>query len=310
MSPKVSIIIPCYNQARFLPDALASVLAQTLEDWECIVVDDGSTDNTREISLDFCTTDSRITYIEQNNLGLSAARNSGLKAATGKYIQFLDSDDLITPNKLEEQLHVLENSQNKRLSICSFYYCAENDTTQRVQEDKVVSTKIDILDPLNDLINRWENGLSIPVHCFLFDATIFTQYKIRFNTKLANHEDWDCWMRIFSKDITIHYIDKKLAIYRVHPASLTKSTLTQHNGYLKAIKIQKIIHRKSPNTSKLLSNKMDEVIQNIRKERDYIKFKKKKNSLYLKIYKRYTPWPAQKMLARANKYLLYIWSRK
>ena len=83
MKPKVSIIIPCYNQAMFLPEAIASLQAQTLEDWECIIVDDGSTDNTAETAANWALKDPRIQWIQQNNMGSAAARDAGLRIAKG-----------------------------------------------------------------------------------------------------------------------------------------------------------------------------------------------------------------------------------
>ena len=95
MKPAVSVIIPCYNHAHYLCRAVQSVLAQTYADWEAIIVDDGSTDNTREVATRF--SDPRVRYIYQENRGLSAARNTGISAAQGSYLAFLDADDELEP---------------------------------------------------------------------------------------------------------------------------------------------------------------------------------------------------------------------
>ncbi|MEM4724269.1 MAG: glycosyltransferase family A protein, partial [Candidatus Hadarchaeum sp.] len=95
----VSVIIPCYNHGHYLPCAVNSVMAQTFADWEAIIVDDGSTDNTREVAAQF--TDSRVRYIYQDNRGLAAARNTGIRAAQGEYLAFLDADDEWEPTFLE-----------------------------------------------------------------------------------------------------------------------------------------------------------------------------------------------------------------
>ncbi len=94
-----SIIIPTYNRAHILPRTIASVLAQTYSNWECIIVDDGSTDNTKELIASY--TDPRVTYIYQTNAERSAARNNGISHAVGEYICFLDSDDEYLPEHLE-----------------------------------------------------------------------------------------------------------------------------------------------------------------------------------------------------------------
>ncbi|MCG2794065.1 MAG: glycosyltransferase [Weeksellaceae bacterium] len=111
----ISIIVPCYNQAQYLDECLQSVLNQTFRDWECIVVNDGSPDSTEEIVKKWMQRDERINYIIQKNQGVSAARNSGIKAAKGKYIQFLDADDLLEKNKIAYQVKILE--QNPEIAI-------------------------------------------------------------------------------------------------------------------------------------------------------------------------------------------------
>lgn len=112
MSIKVSVIIPTYNRAEFISDAIESVLNQTFEDYEIIIVDDGSTDNTKQIVQSYT---SKVKYYYQEQSGVSSARNYGIKAATGEYIAFLDSDDQFLPQKLEKQVEVLEN--NPRIGI-------------------------------------------------------------------------------------------------------------------------------------------------------------------------------------------------
>ena len=98
--PKISIIVPCYNQSQFLDACLHSVFTQSHSNWECIIVNDGSTDRTEEISLAWCKKDDRFFYNRKENGGLSSARNIGLEASKGNYIQFLDADDLLDVKKL------------------------------------------------------------------------------------------------------------------------------------------------------------------------------------------------------------------
>ena len=112
--PTVSVIIPTYNRAHLISRAIKSVLNQTYQDFEVIVVDDGSTDNTEEVIKEFQKKDERIKYVRhEKNKGGSAARNTGIKAAKGKYIAFLDSDDEWLPEKLEKQMKVFENAPAK-----------------------------------------------------------------------------------------------------------------------------------------------------------------------------------------------------
>jgi glycosyltransferase involved in cell wall biosynthesis len=108
LSPLVSIIIPTYNRAYILGETLESVLSQTYGNYEAIVIDDGSSDNTRELVDSFIQRDTRIKYVKQNNAGVSAARNHGMRIAQGEYLAFLDSDDLWKPWKLSIQVAVME----------------------------------------------------------------------------------------------------------------------------------------------------------------------------------------------------------
>lgn len=106
----VSIIVPTYNYGEFIGETLSSLLEQTYPDWNCIVVDDGSTDDTRRVVESFVSRDSRFRYIHQNNAGVAAARNNALRYADGDYVQFLDADDLIGRRKLEVQVSFLNSN--------------------------------------------------------------------------------------------------------------------------------------------------------------------------------------------------------
>lgn len=103
----VSIIMPAYNSAKYIGPAIQSVIDQTFTDWELFIVDDGSTDNTEEIVTSFLS-DRRVQYVKQKNAGSSAARNHGLSLSQGKFIAFLDADDIWKPTKLEKQIEIFE----------------------------------------------------------------------------------------------------------------------------------------------------------------------------------------------------------
>src|SRR4051812_308036 len=109
MNPEVSIIMPCYKQAAYLPDALDSVLAQTFANWECIVISDGSPDNVAEIAGEYTQKKDRIRFYATENGGVSVARNFGIARAKGKYILPLDADDKISPNYVEVCLKTIKS---------------------------------------------------------------------------------------------------------------------------------------------------------------------------------------------------------
>lgn len=123
----VTIIVPCYNQAQYLPDALQSVLNQTYTNWECIIVNDGSPDNSEEVAQQWCKKDARFSYYFQKNVGVSAARNFGIKIAKGDYIQFLDGDDILEKDKIYNQVHFLEKEKKVDIVYSSNRYFFSED---------------------------------------------------------------------------------------------------------------------------------------------------------------------------------------
>lgn len=117
-SPKVSIIVPCYNQAQFLPEALQSVLGQTYENWECIIVNDGSPDNTKEVAQEWVKKDSRFIYLYKKNGGLSSARNAGIAIAEGEFILPLDGDDRIGKDYTLLAMKAFQEDSDLKLVYC------------------------------------------------------------------------------------------------------------------------------------------------------------------------------------------------
>lgn len=132
--PKVSIIVPCYNQAQFLDEALQSVLDQTYTNWECIIVNDGSPDHTEEVAQKWAAKEARFVYLKKENGGVSSARNAGIEKAKGDFIQFLDSDDCIDNRKLELSLQELNStiSTDTKVAITNFRRFAQCDSAQRL----------------------------------------------------------------------------------------------------------------------------------------------------------------------------------
>ena len=104
MQPEVTIIVPTYNYGHLIGETLNCLINQVFKDWEAIIIDDGSTDETEKVVLKYTAIDSRIKYSKQENKGVSVARNLGVKLAKGNFIQFLDADDLISPQKINLQL--------------------------------------------------------------------------------------------------------------------------------------------------------------------------------------------------------------
>src|ERR1043166_2529650 len=115
IQPEVSVIVPCYNQGEYLPEALESVLAQTFRNWECVIVSDGSPDNTAQVASLYAEKDSRIHFYDTEHGGVSAARNFAISKAKGEYILPLDADDKISCGYIEECLKMIKFSGDIKL---------------------------------------------------------------------------------------------------------------------------------------------------------------------------------------------------
>lgn len=155
--PLVSIIIPTFNRARLLPETLDSVLAQTYQNWECIVVDDGSTDHTPMVMNDYCARDKRIQYHKRPNrrmAGGNGARNYGFEISKGEYIQWLDSDDLISDTKIEFQvISMLKN--NADIATCAWERFIDISNIKEKIDKKIIykdyDTAIKLFDDLGNI---------------------------------------------------------------------------------------------------------------------------------------------------------------
>ena len=180
MRVKVSVIIPAYNQATFIPKAVASLQAQTLDSWECIVVDDGSTDNTAEIVTNIALSEPRVRLLQKQNGGSASARDMGLQQVQGEFIQFLDADDTIASNKLEQQVQLMER---EHLDISYTAFCSENGQGQRTPSRAVRLNTYKIL-------VRWGLGASVPIHSFLYRTDFIKQHNLNFQSDCRHREDW------------------------------------------------------------------------------------------------------------------------
>lgn len=177
---KVTIIVPCYNQARFVPKAIASLQAQTLAAWECVVVDDGSTDNTAEVVNNIALKEPRVRLVQKTNGGSASARDMGLEQAQGTFIQFLDADDTIAPDKLERQVELMERNG---LDISYTAFCSENEKGQRTAARAVRLS-------LRRILVSWGLGASTPIHSFLYRTEFIRKHDLHFRSACRVREDW------------------------------------------------------------------------------------------------------------------------
>ena len=225
-SPVVSVVIPSYNYGHFIHEAIGSIETQTLTTWECIVVDDGSTDSTRDIVLSLAQADSRVKYIHQENRGLSAARNTGLHACSGKYIQLLDADDLIQRRKLEHQASYLDGHPNVDLIYSSMRYFRDDNPTELrhtmsgVNKPWMPEVSGSGADVLPILLRK--NFMA--AHCPLLRRSVIDKVGV-FDEALSSCEDWDYWIRCALQGQFFQFQDfeESLALVRFHRTSMSKN---------------------------------------------------------------------------------------
>lgn len=211
-APIVSIIVAVYNDEKRVAEAIESALAQTLEDVEVIVVDDGSTDNTPEVLERYRD---RITIIRQQNRGVSAARNAGIAASHSKYVCFLDSDDMLTPNKAEAQASFLD--RHPKIGLCSGIW-------QRADEPARSSSKIrrPRFPKSQVLMRRLAFGSIFPVNAPLVRREWLEKVK-GLDERIKSAEDWDLWCRLSAAGCRFSAIDSVVAIVRLRPDSKSRN---------------------------------------------------------------------------------------
>jgi len=240
-NPIVSIIVPCYNQAKYLDEALQSVMDQNYQDWECVIVNDGSSDHTEAIAQKWIANDTRFKYVYKENGGLSSARNAGLKVIKGDYIQFLDADDILDVNKLELSLAECEkviNSKSKVvISNFRMFTTDKNSSTNPFCELKQEYFTF------KELLFGWDYEFSIPIHCGFFQKSLLDGFK--FPEELKAKEDWIMWLSIFKREPYVFFIDSTLTFYRIHEYNMTKDLKLMEANSLRVIKcIREVVSEK------------------------------------------------------------------
>lgn len=189
----VSVIIPCYNYGRFLPEALESILAQTYKNWECIIVDDGSTDNTKEVALQYVQKDSRFKYVYQANGGVSSARNRALQEVTGSYIQLLDADDLLESEKFRLQAAFLEENPDVDLVYSNMIFFRNADKAV-LSEAKLLLNKKPVSGSGEALLTSLLDDNTFLPSCTLSRKSLYDDVGL-FKKGIEGIEDWDYFYR-------------------------------------------------------------------------------------------------------------------
>ncbi len=204
MLVKISIIVPCFNHAQYLDECLESVLGQTFQDWECIIVNDGSSDNTEEGAKVWLEKDNRFKYVKKENGGLSSARNAGIILAKGEFILPLDADDKISINFLEECYKVIQKDASINL--------IHGKLTKFGAVNRVYKNEPFVYENL--LNNNLFSCTS------LFRKTEAQNINLYDENLKLGLEDWDFWIRLLDHSSNVVYIDRCSFFYRIKANSM------------------------------------------------------------------------------------------
>lgn len=214
--PKVSVIIPSYNHSQFILETLESVLSQTFKDFECIIIDDGSTDNTKDIVLDWIRIDERFRYYFQENAGLSSARNKGISLSIGQYILPLDSDDKISDNYLEKCFLTLNSNSRVKIAYGEAFFFGNSNK----------KWNLDIYN-FDDLL--YKNM----IYCTGLFRKEDWKYVGGYDENLKSGlEDWEFWIHILKKGGEVVKIVDCFFYYRLKENSMIiDSVINNSYGY-------------------------------------------------------------------------------
>lgn len=214
----VSIIVPVYNTSKYLRQCVESVLSQSYQDWELLLLNDGSSDNSGDICDNYSLRDSRIKVIHKANSGVSDTRNLGIDISNGEFLIFLDSDDYWIDNQILSIF--VENAQKYKLDIVRANYCEINNYGEIIH----LGDTYDSLFPHSEVMTYLQYMRKYVCRNYL--ACVFMIRKktlgaLRFNTERFFMEDAELYMRLFQKDLRCMYINKCFYAYRKHATSVT-----------------------------------------------------------------------------------------
>jgi glycosyltransferase involved in cell wall biosynthesis len=240
---KISVIMPCYNAEKFLRQACESLRWQTYPFWECIIIDDGSTDASRGIIEEYCVSDSRFSLITQTNSGPSVARNKGIDASTGQYIQFLDADDVLPKDRFEHCLNLFASDPAADVVYTEYITYRSGQGFSRI-----VPAKFNVEDAFSSMVLHHNRSFVATIHEFLFKRRVMAENK--FDASLPPYcEDVECWIRIALTGVRFVYLNEILAVYRFAGESLSSQEIAVNKAKLFLLERYRdhALIRKAPN---------------------------------------------------------------
>lgn len=222
---KISVIMASYNYAQYIEKAIDSVINQTYQDWELIIVDDGSNDNSVEIIKSYCEKDSRIRLLQHlgaKNKGLKETILLGLELAVGDWVAFLESDDFFAPDNLEKKIEIINEHPDVKLIFNKVNFLEERtgaiNKLQKgfIKKQKKLSQKIY---PRNMFYDFYINNMILTFSCIMVETEALK--KTNFNTPVDSLLDWWLWIHL-AYESKFYYIDKELTNWRLHHESYIK----------------------------------------------------------------------------------------
>ncbi|MBA6381819.1 glycosyltransferase [Colwellia sp. BRX10-6] len=215
LSPLISVVIPAYNCEQYLKATVLSIIEQTYNNIEIIIINDGSSDSTETISQKLVQRFFNVFYFKQVNSGVSSARNNGLTKCNGDYICFLDGDDLWPATKIAAQVEFLENNPQYNF-VCGDYLEVDHDFQINGRSASIISQNLD-LEKSGWVYCKQLKGMHIHIITLMFRRNVLNE--IYFDSGLKIAEDYDLWLRI-TANYQIAFLDACLAYYRRHPNSI------------------------------------------------------------------------------------------
>lgn len=246
----VSVIVPAYNYGHFLGETLSNLQKQTHENWECIIVDDGSTDNTQDVAKEWCLRDKRYRYIFQENAGLSAARNTGITNCIGTFIQLLDADDLLEVDKFKNQLEIFNKEPEADIVYSEVrYFHTETPNERRFSMSENDAPWMPCLSGKGQEILKKLLKINLfVVNAALTRKSVFDKVGA-FNVKLKSVEDYEFWCRCAFKGLFFQYDNapSSFALVRAHAVSMSKNKMTMNEASYQVRKLQVSLISNVPN---------------------------------------------------------------
>jgi glycosyltransferase involved in cell wall biosynthesis len=231
---RVSVVVPAYNYAHFLPAALDSVLAQTDRDWECIIVDDGSTDDTAAVADAYVRRDPRFRYIHQANRGLAGARNTGVRNARGDAIQFLDADDRLLPPKLERHAAYLDPHPECDIVYGDvwFFRSETPDVLTPSLHGKLTRSILRRVHGNAEAFRILQHYNIMPVPAAIIRRRVFE--RAMFDEEADAVEDYGFWIRCAGLGFSFDFCepDEPVAAVRSHGASMSRDFVRMLRGLI------------------------------------------------------------------------------